>query len=205
VIARTKQEAREIILRGVEALLARHGYRKMTMDDLAAEVGIGKGTIYLYFPSKEELVLSHIDAIVERVCRRLEDIARTERPAEQKLHAMLVERVIVRFDAVYPYRNKVGENLAELRTLLFERRKTHFAREAQIISTCLLEGRRAGHLRFQNAAQTALDMVFATNSMLPTNLTNEEFEHRDAVRQAISRIASLVIHGVARTPATTGA
>ena len=34
------------------------------MDDLAREVGIGKGTIYLHFRSKEELALSHIDRIV---------------------------------------------------------------------------------------------------------------------------------------------
>src|SRR3954452_1753677 len=103
MIAATKQEAREIILRGVEKLLARHGYRKMTMDQLAQEVGIGKGTIYLYFPSKEELVLSHIDAIVDEVCQRLGEIAATRREPEQKLLDMLVERVLIRFDAVQPY------------------------------------------------------------------------------------------------------
>src|SRR4051794_31954473 len=118
MIAATKEEAREIILHGVEKLLTRYGYRKMTMDQLAEEVGIGKGTIYLYFPSKEELVLSHIDAIVDGVCARLREIASTRRDVEQKLHDMLVERVLVRFDAVYPYRKKVGENLAELRPLL---------------------------------------------------------------------------------------
>ncbi|MCK7478511.1 MAG: TetR/AcrR family transcriptional regulator [Candidatus Moduliflexus flocculans] len=35
----------------------------MTMQDVARQVGIGKGTIYLHFPSKEELVLAHIDRI----------------------------------------------------------------------------------------------------------------------------------------------
>ena len=46
------------ILDGWNRLLARYGYRKLTMDDLASEVGIGKGTIYLYFRSKEDLVYS---------------------------------------------------------------------------------------------------------------------------------------------------
>jgi AcrR family transcriptional regulator len=200
VIAASKEEAREIILRGVQTLLARHGYRKMTMDDLAAEVGIGKGTIYLYFPSKEELVLSHIDGIVERVCEKLTDIRGSARGTQQKLHAMLVERVMVRFDSVYPYRKKVGENLQDLRSLLLERRKAHFTKEAQIVSACLLDGRRAQELRFQNASQTAMDMILATNAMLPSSLTPDELDDREGVRKTTSGVASLLIRGVSRRP-----
>jgi AcrR family transcriptional regulator len=196
VIAANKQEAREIILRGVEKMLARHGYRKMTMDDLAEEVGIGKGTIYLYFPSKEELVLSHIDAIVDRVCEKLKEISASSRRTEQNIQAMLVERIMCRFDAVHPYRNKVGENLAELRPLLLERRKIHFLKEAEFVAESLLQGRRSGELEFQNASQTAMDMIFATNCMLPTYLTQEDLEDRDGVRSRTASIARLVIEGV---------
>jgi AcrR family transcriptional regulator len=198
VIAASKEEARRNILRGVQKLLARKGYRKMTMDDLAAEVAIGKGTIYLYFPSKEELVLSHIDEIVERVCEKLTDIRGSARGTRQKLHAMLLERVMVRFDSVYPYRKKVGENLQDLRALLLERRKEHFRKEAQIVAACLLDGRNAGELRFQNASQTAMDMILATNAMLPSSLTADELEDREGVRQITSGVASLLIRGVSR-------
>ena len=41
-----------LILDAVDVLLARYGYRKMTMDDVARQVGIGKGTIYLHFLGK---------------------------------------------------------------------------------------------------------------------------------------------------------
>jgi AcrR family transcriptional regulator len=51
----------DAILDAAERLLARYGYRKMTMDDLAREAGIGKGTKYLHFPSKQEVVLCSID------------------------------------------------------------------------------------------------------------------------------------------------
>lgn len=36
-------------------LLARHGYRRVTMDDVAAEAGIGKGTVYLHWKTREQL------------------------------------------------------------------------------------------------------------------------------------------------------
>ena len=55
------KEVREAILDATEQLLAQYGYKKIPIDDLAQEVGIGKGSIYLHFTSKEEIALSHID------------------------------------------------------------------------------------------------------------------------------------------------
>ncbi|WP_433345060.1 TetR/AcrR family transcriptional regulator [Microtetraspora malaysiensis] len=36
-------------------LLMRHGYRRVTMDDVAAGAGIGKGTVYLHWKTREQL------------------------------------------------------------------------------------------------------------------------------------------------------
>ena len=58
---------RDAILLATDRLLARYGYKKMTIDDLANEVGIGKGSVYLHFSSKEEIALSHIDGIIEKL------------------------------------------------------------------------------------------------------------------------------------------
>ena len=52
---------REAILDATDRLLARHGYKKMTIDDLAAEVGIGKGSVYLHFASKEEIAAARLE------------------------------------------------------------------------------------------------------------------------------------------------
>ena len=43
------------ILDAAEKLLVTFGYRKVTVDDVARRAGIGKGTVYLYWPSKREL------------------------------------------------------------------------------------------------------------------------------------------------------
>lgn len=49
-------EAREdAILDAVNLLLAKKGFDLMTMDDVAAEVGIAKGSLYRHFSSKESL------------------------------------------------------------------------------------------------------------------------------------------------------
>ena len=45
----------ERILDAATALLVRWGYRKTTIDDVAREAGVGKGTIYLHWKDKNEL------------------------------------------------------------------------------------------------------------------------------------------------------
>src|SRR5438105_14213000 len=84
------------ILDATDRLLARYGYKKMTIDDLAAEVGIGKGSIYLHFRSKEEVVYSHIDRVIVRLLQRLAQIAQSRRTPADKLRKMIVLRVIFR-------------------------------------------------------------------------------------------------------------
>src|SRR4030095_13010228 len=98
-----REDIRDLILDGVDVLLARYGYKKMTMEDLANQVGIGKGTIYLHFPRKEQLTLAHVDRIAERLLQQLQLIAKAPGPAKEKIRKMLVTRVLFRFDSVSNY------------------------------------------------------------------------------------------------------
>ncbi len=50
-----RQPREERILDAAAMLLVRWGYRKTTIDDVAREAGVGKGTIYLHWKDKNEL------------------------------------------------------------------------------------------------------------------------------------------------------
>src|SRR3954452_1273194 len=93
----------DLILDAADRLLARYGYKKMTIDDLAREAGIGKGTVYLHFRSKEDVVLSHVDRIVKRLIARLQVISASDATPAVRLREMLVLRVMFRFDSVQHY------------------------------------------------------------------------------------------------------
>ena len=95
-----REDISDLILDAADRLLARYGYKKMTMDDVAKEVGIGKGTIYLHFKSKEEIALARVDRIVDRLNERLRGIAHSNGSAVARLRRMLLERVLFRFDSV---------------------------------------------------------------------------------------------------------
>jgi AcrR family transcriptional regulator len=60
-----KQERHQAILDAAERLLARGPLRLANMAEVADEAGLAKGTVYLYFPSKDELLVAvherHVD------------------------------------------------------------------------------------------------------------------------------------------------
>ena len=193
-----REEVREAILDAADRLLARYGYRKMTVEDIAREAGIGKGSVYLHFPSKEEVVLSRVDRMVERIKERLWAIARSDADAAIRLRLMLLTRVLYRFDSVQHYTQSLDDLLAALRPGLLARRVRYFDEEAQIFAEVLSEGRDIGEFEFADALTTAYALLHATNSLLPYSLSTTELGEREEVKERTTQIADLILHGLLR-------
>lgn len=191
-----KEAVKDAILDATDRLLARYGYKKMTVEDISVEVGIGKGTIYLHFTSKEEIVLSHIDRIVERVKERLRELAASDAPAAERLRSMLLTRVLYRFDSIQHYTQSLSDLLAALRPGLMARRALYFEAEAQIFAELLIAGRESGEFDFQDEKATARALLQATNGLLPYSLSTAELGAREEVEQRAADIADLVMRGL---------
>lgn len=191
-----KKAVKDTILDSTDRLLARFGYRKMTVEDIAVEAGIGKGTIYLHFSSKEEVVLSHIDRIVDRLQERLREIARSDAPAAERLRLMLLTRVLFRFDSIQHYTQSLNDLLAALRPGLLRRRAQYFDAEAQVFAEVLTAGRAAGEFDFDDERATAHALLQATNGLLPYSLSTSELGAREEVEQRTADVADLMLRGL---------
>jgi AcrR family transcriptional regulator len=191
-----KTDVKEAILDATDRLLARYGYRKMTVEDIAIEAGIGKGTIYLHFSSKEEVVLSHVDRIVDRLKQRLLQIADSEKSAAEKLRLMLLTRVLFRFDSIQHYTQSLNDLLAALRPGLLSRRARYFDEEAQILADVLNHGQQSGEFELGDAMETAYALLQATNGLLPYSLSTSELGERDQVEKKTKAVAELMLRGL---------
>lgn len=191
-----KEAVRDSILDATDRLLARFGYRKMTVEDIAVESRIGKGTVYLHFSSKEEVVLSHIDRIVERLKDQLREIAASDATAAERLRLMLLTRVLFRFDSVQHYTQSLNDLLAALRSGLLARRAQYFEAEAQIFAEVLTAGRKAGEFSFDDEHATARALLEATNGLLPYSLSTTELGEREEVEQRAADVAKLMLFGL---------
>jgi AcrR family transcriptional regulator len=58
---REKLERRHDILKSAKSVFFKNGFEKSSMDMVAEECGLAKGTLYLYFKSKEELYVSLVE------------------------------------------------------------------------------------------------------------------------------------------------
>lgn len=189
-----------LILEAADRLLARYGYRKMTVDDLANDVGIGKGTVYLRFKSKQEIVLATVDRIVETIVRRMEVIASGRLTPPEKIRRMLVFRVMHCFDQVQHYTESLSEVLRDLRFELLERRERYFAQEAIPLSTVLKQGQATGHFRRLPPVSTARILLAATNALLPFSLSTRELGTRSHHEATAKKIAAIMTEGLKSPP-----
>ena len=73
--AHDKEERRTAILDAAEKLFLRHPDRIASVAEVALAAGLAKGTVYLYFPGKEEMLLAlhqrHVERFFARMVERL--------------------------------------------------------------------------------------------------------------------------------------
>ncbi len=67
-------DVRELIICEAKRLFFQHGFRRVTMDEIAARLRISKKTIYELFPSKEDLVRAVVLSILMPKAARMSDL-----------------------------------------------------------------------------------------------------------------------------------
>jgi len=75
-----KAQVRQQVLTAAQVLFARDGYKMTSLGSIAAEVGIGRTTLYEYFTDKEDLVATLVEETLPNV---IEDVVRAARSEDR--------------------------------------------------------------------------------------------------------------------------
>jgi TetR/AcrR family fatty acid metabolism transcriptional regulator len=86
---RQRQEREALILQAAEEVLCEKGYHETSIEEIAARVGIAKGTVYLHFPSKEDLVMALVEREARQLQQAIEETIASAMTAREKLEAIL--------------------------------------------------------------------------------------------------------------------
>jgi AcrR family transcriptional regulator len=78
----------DAIIASVNRLLAEKGFEAMTVDEVAADVGIAKASLYKHFPSKEDLAAAAMASVMRRAQSFLNALPQ-EASAMEKLRAVV--------------------------------------------------------------------------------------------------------------------
>lgn len=88
-------DVRQKILEAAEQRLWHYGFKKTTIDEIASDAGVGKGTVYLYFESKEDIGLAIMAQYKETSLETIQTIAQSEdKSPVQKLKEMLQQPML---------------------------------------------------------------------------------------------------------------
>lgn len=87
------RDRKKIILDIATRVFSRYGYNKTSLDEIATEAGIAKGTVYYYFSSKEELFMNVVDIQVKEFVDATRKKVREVEGFENKLRMLVQEPI----------------------------------------------------------------------------------------------------------------
>ncbi len=139
-----KEEKRNTIALASIKLFSEKGFQKTSIDEIARSAGVAKGTIYLYFKNKEEIIFAIWDVITKQHELIFNEKIKPEMSSKEKI------LIYYNFRDLENYYNK--EQLLVLfqefvSALLIDKTKLYtdyfenfFQKDYDFISTCLYEG-----------------------------------------------------------------
>lgn len=190
----SRASKRERILRAAVEVFARTGYFNAKVSEVAKAAGVADGTIYLYFQSKEELLIT---IFREHTRSRLDEsaalLATLDDPREK-----IARFIQLHFETLGRDRSLAIVYQVELRhSLKFMTLFTHleFAEYMNQLRAIIEEGQRRGSFRSELNPQLAAKAIFGILDEMVTSWILSEKEY--VLETQAAAVAEIVLRGIA--------
>jgi AcrR family transcriptional regulator len=160
------QERRQQIMEAALTCFARKGYHKTTMDDIVAESGLSKGTLYWYFENKDDLFVSLVTSFFLEMRQDIDVVLKQQTSASDKLR-MVTNEFVGYFEEVEEFLNVFFEfwmqsTLNEQLNQLFS---SFLVQYREKIAGIIAEGIAAGEFKEVDAKQLAWTVMAAYDGL----------------------------------------
>jgi len=189
-----KNDKREAILQAAWKLIRHYGYNKTTIEDIAQEAGVGKGTAYLYFKSKSEIMLSITELTNDRITADLERIAGGPGSPEERVRACVLHRIVRLFDIVQKSPHG-AEVISSMLPEIVERLDRYVACYGELFGKLLREGAEAGDLDIPDPRATGRLLADLFEFLTPPYY---RFKSRRTLERFAGEVLDVVFCGLRR-------
>jgi AcrR family transcriptional regulator len=192
---RTPRQAakREHIVGAASRVFAARPYHRVCMDDVAEAARVGKGTLYRYFPSKEDLYLGVVAEAFDLLIRRVDRVEAEGLPPPTAL-ARMIEAIMETFARHLPFFRLMQQG--EARLFLRKKQVVRARREriADGLARVLERGAQTGTFR-------KVDRVLMPTMMIGL-VWGTAVNHADETPAEIlaQRVMDLCLHGILQAP-----
>ena len=194
-------DKRVAILNGALAQFAQYGYRRTSMEDIAQNAGIAKGTIYLYFKSKEELFAALAQQLLDEVERLVKNAMAEDSAPLDRLIGMLEAKFFWFYARILssPHAQELVDEKSRVVADLYLGFDAWFRAQAERL---LIDADKAGDIDLKKAGVTAPQaveaLIAAGHGAEGGEMGQRAFEAR------FGRIVRLVVAGLSAAPVSTG-
>jgi AcrR family transcriptional regulator len=184
--------ARQRIVEAARAHFFSHGFRRVTMDDLAEELGISKKTLYAHFPGKIELLEAVLADKFAGVEAKLQDAARAH-PGDfpATLHGLLANTQRELDEIKPPFVRDMRQKAPHVFKLVERRRAALIERS---FGRLFIEGQRTGMVRKDVPARLMIEMLLAIVQAIMNPPKMEELGMMP--KEGFAGILKIVLEGV---------
>jgi AcrR family transcriptional regulator len=183
---------RDEILERAATFFSEHGYPNADMQSLANELNVGKGTLYRYFPSKEELFFAAADRGMQLLHEYIESNRQYDADAVEQIEAAI--RLFFRFFDLNP---QYLELLIQERSEFRNRREPTYLKHSD--ANCKKWDALSEHLYETGRLRKIPDRQFETtiNNMLYGTLFTNYFARRNMTFEEQTKdVVDVIFFGV---------
>jgi AcrR family transcriptional regulator len=194
---RSPEERRQQILQAAVGLFARQGFARTTTKEIAREAQIAEGTIYLYFPNKQDLLFSFLES---KALQSLQSFFAIAPKGDEVIRDFLVNRFTLVEQGAGLMKVVFGEALFDPKLArVLRRRLLEPAR--RLLTEFIAEGIREGRYRQLDpeiAGKTLAGLFFSFGLFWPALLGEKDSTYSKAELADI--LAGIFLDGVRRRP-----
>ena len=188
-------DIRQKILNAAEERLWRYGFKKTTIDEIAGDAGVGKGTVYLHFDSKEDIGLAIIAQYKEDSLANVQVIARdSQKEVVQKLKEMLTLPIVTAHNRCIAS-PEAQELVIAVRPHIQARMRPYLEHEIALLAEVLEEGNQRGFFDVPDTMQAARTLKSMTHGLLPPYPFVTELGE---MQEVVERMVELTVRGLRR-------
>ncbi|MHB1600375.1 MAG: TetR/AcrR family transcriptional regulator [bacterium] len=190
----------ELILSSSRKLIEEIGFSALTMDKVAQKAGIAKGTVYLYFKDKDDLLEKVLSSGFEKMFERIKDRVSRENGATNKLKALISENINHIYENRYFFKTIFLDevNVVFLKKKSKESFNLRRKRYADFIGEIIKSGIKSGDFRADlNHAKSGYMIVSLIKTGAIFNFLNDRFEPTpEMIEKDTEEILNLFLHGI---------
>jgi AcrR family transcriptional regulator len=162
------EEIQEQLLQAAKQLFQLHGFRKVTIDDIAKAIGKARSSLYYYFKTKEEILDAVIAAEIRELMTAIAAAISQARTSEEKIEAFFLTKLqtVVEKRGFFNALDE-GMDARELSGYQKVKLAVHqqiWQQEGALLSQLITEGTRRGELtRLSQKDQEDLVFILLTS------------------------------------------